>query len=132
MVNGAETKLNPTSVSKTIVVEDETIDCVNIHKQPAFNHPLLKNHTLQFAPSSYPTGSKSKVSVNSTKHVQLWHRNGEYCPKGTVPILRSSTMDIPPKNKYDRLRMFSNANTTVTPDSTGIPIPEVTIPFYEL
>ncbi|URE15909.1 hypothetical protein MUK42_11957 [Musa troglodytarum] len=24
-----------------------TYDCVDIYKQPAFDHPLLKNHTLQ-------------------------------------------------------------------------------------
>ncbi|CAN0878091.1 hypothetical protein LINGRAHAP2_LOCUS12283, partial [Linum grandiflorum] len=85
------------------------IDCVNIYKQPAFSHPLLKNHTLQLKPSSYPTGSKSRVSPNSTEHIQMWHRNGEYCPKGTVAILRSSTTDIPPKNAYD-LRASNNAN----------------------
>ncbi|CAN0878102.1 hypothetical protein LINGRAHAP2_LOCUS12294 [Linum grandiflorum] len=91
MASGGETKVNPTSVLKTIVLE----------------------------PSSYPTGSKSKISVNSPKHVQRWHRNGEYCPKGTVPILRSSMEGIPPKNKYDRLRPAFNNAVPV-----GIPLPE--------
>ncbi|XP_056173910.1 uncharacterized protein LOC130139934 [Syzygium oleosum] len=27
----------------------EIIDCINIYKQPAFDHPLLKDHKLQFA-----------------------------------------------------------------------------------
>ncbi|CAN0878104.1 hypothetical protein LINGRAHAP2_LOCUS12296 [Linum grandiflorum] len=86
---------------------DETIDCVDIYKQPAFNHPLLKNHTVQLKPSSYPVGSKSKVPVNSTEHTQTWHMNGDYCPNGTVAILRSSMTDIPPKNTYD-LKAFNN------------------------
>lgn len=25
----------------------DIVDCVDINKQPAFNHPLLKNHKLQ-------------------------------------------------------------------------------------
>lgn len=29
----------------------DLIDCVDIYKQPALNHPLLKNHTIQV--SSY-------------------------------------------------------------------------------
>ncbi|CAN0878093.1 hypothetical protein LINGRAHAP2_LOCUS12285 [Linum grandiflorum] len=101
---------------------DETIDCVDIYKQPAFNHPLLKNHTLQLKPSSYPTGSKSIVSRNSTKLTHLWHKNGESCPEGTIPILRSSAAAHRSlKNKHDRLRTFNNAE----PDSLlQIPHPE--------
>ncbi|KAJ9538257.1 hypothetical protein OSB04_030990 [Centaurea solstitialis] len=35
-------------VVKTIrVKEGDIIDCVDIYKQPAFNHPALKNHTIQ-------------------------------------------------------------------------------------
>ncbi|KAK7813939.1 hypothetical protein CFP56_004133, partial [Quercus suber] len=33
---------------KTIKSPDgDIIDCVDIKKQPAFDHPLLKNHTIQ-------------------------------------------------------------------------------------
>ncbi|MCI19936.1 carboxyl-terminal peptidase, partial [Trifolium medium] len=33
---------------KSIQSEDgDIIDCVNIYKQPAFDHPALKNHTIQ-------------------------------------------------------------------------------------
>ena len=27
--------------------DGDIIDCVDINKQPAFDHPLLKNHTIQ-------------------------------------------------------------------------------------
>ena len=27
--------------------DGDIIDCVDIYKQPAFDHPLLKNHTIQ-------------------------------------------------------------------------------------
>ncbi|RZS21672.1 hypothetical protein BHM03_00054383 [Ensete ventricosum] len=32
-----------------------TYDCVDIYKQPAFDHPLLKNHTLQVSYHLVPT-----------------------------------------------------------------------------
>jgi len=27
--------------------DGDIIDCVDIYQQPAFDHPLLKNHTIQ-------------------------------------------------------------------------------------
>ncbi|CAN1144398.1 hypothetical protein LINPERHAP2_LOCUS14068 [Linum perenne] len=81
----AKADLDPSTILKTIVSGTETIDCVDIYKQPAFNHPLLKNHTLQSKPSSYPAGLNSRVSAKLT---QKWHESEEFCPEGTVPILR--------------------------------------------
>ena len=28
-------------------MDGDIIDCVDIHQQPAFDHPLLKNHIIQ-------------------------------------------------------------------------------------
>ncbi|CAN1168571.1 hypothetical protein LINPERHAP2_LOCUS27884, partial [Linum perenne] len=77
--------------------EDGIIDCVDIYKQPSFNHPLLKNHTLQLKRNPYPNELETKESANLSEHTQMWHRKGEYCPDGTVAILRSSVTDLPPK-----------------------------------
>ncbi|PKI35660.1 hypothetical protein CRG98_043931 [Punica granatum] len=44
-----------------------TIDCIDIYKQPAFDNPLLKNHTIQIQIS---------------------------CPDGTVPIRRTTKEDL--------------------------------------
>uniref|UniRef100_A0A0D3C497 Neprosin PEP catalytic domain-containing protein n=1 Tax=Brassica oleracea var. oleracea TaxID=109376 RepID=A0A0D3C497_BRAOL len=52
-------------------------DCVEIYKQPAFQHPLLKNHKIQETFSSYEDHEKSDN-----------YEKKEHCPKGTVPILR--------------------------------------------
>ncbi|PWS23046.1 hypothetical protein DKP78_15210, partial [Enterococcus faecium] len=30
------------------------IDCVHISNQPAFDHPFLKNHTIQMRPDNHP------------------------------------------------------------------------------
>ncbi|CAN6834753.1 unnamed protein product [Brassica oleracea var. botrytis] len=52
-------------------------DCVEIYKQPAFQHPLLKNHKIQETFSSYEDLEKSDN-----------YEKKEQCPKGTVPIFR--------------------------------------------
>ncbi|KAJ0865654.1 putative neprosin activation peptide [Helianthus annuus] len=71
--------------------------------QPAFDHPLLKNHTIKMRPIYHPNPvDDNKVSsmVNATadRHssssiTQLWHSNGK-CPKGTIPIRRTKKEDI--------------------------------------
>ncbi|RWR72566.1 NEP-interacting protein 1 [Cinnamomum micranthum f. kanehirae] len=68
-----------------IVSEDgDIIDCVDIYKQPAFDHPSLKNHTIQLRPSIY-----NGESMSSSKPLeQLWHKSGS-CPQGTIPIQRT-------------------------------------------
>ncbi|KAK1265124.1 hypothetical protein QJS04_geneDACA010454 [Acorus gramineus] len=76
---------------KTIKSADgDVIDCVNILKQPAFDHPLLQNHTIQMRPSSYPKRIEAKDNVRKLQ--QPWHLNGR-CPEGTVPIHRTQKSD---------------------------------------
>ncbi|CAM0944466.1 unnamed protein product [Alopecurus aequalis] len=55
-------------------------DCVDIYKQPAFDHPLLKDHKLQIAPSS-----SSSNGLPTTE---------QSCPNGTVPIRRTLKEDL--------------------------------------
>ncbi|XP_057975177.1 protein neprosin-like [Malania oleifera] len=77
---------------KTIQSKDgDIIDCVDIYKQPAFDHPLLKNHKIQvfsspqrFIPSQWNQEKQESVVR------QTWHESGE-CPEGTIPIRRSTT-----------------------------------------
>ncbi|KAL4600817.1 hypothetical protein ACB092_11G227300 [Castanea dentata] len=84
---------------KTIKSPDgDIIDCVDIKKQPAFDHPLLKNHTIQMRPSSYPEGFLFKESNNISSNskpiiTQRWHLNGS-CPEGTIPIRRTKEEDL--------------------------------------
>ncbi|XP_059462308.1 protein neprosin-like isoform X2 [Corylus avellana] len=72
---------------KTIQGKDgDVIDCVDIYQQPAFDHPLLKNHTIQMESSSIPNVTNGE-SYNA-ELFQGWHVNGE-CPEGTIPIRNS-------------------------------------------
>ncbi|CAN1836938.1 hypothetical protein LINPERHAP1_LOCUS34923 [Linum perenne] len=57
---------------------------------------------------------KTKEAANLSEHFQMWHRKGEYCPDGTVAILRSSTTDIPPKTPSD-LTTSSTTNNSQSP-----------------
>ncbi|KAF3524404.1 hypothetical protein F2Q69_00049347 [Brassica cretica] len=74
---------------KTIKSEDgDIIDCVDIYKQPAFDHPALRNHKLQMKPSM-ELGSRETNSPKdgSSKPVtsQILTQSGQ-CPVGTIPI----------------------------------------------
>ncbi|KAI3715578.1 hypothetical protein L6452_22564 [Arctium lappa] len=56
-----------TRSSKRHVKDGDIVDCVDIYKQPAFNHPALKNHTIQFSVVlttgfSY-SGAKANIKV---------------------------------------------------------------------
>ncbi|EFH57643.1 predicted protein [Arabidopsis lyrata subsp. lyrata] len=55
----------------------DDFDCVEIYKQPAFKHPLLKNHKIQ-----------ETFSLDGNIERSNKYKTKEHCPKGTVPILR--------------------------------------------
>ncbi|XP_052171460.1 uncharacterized protein LOC127787447 [Diospyros lotus] len=78
--------------------DGDIIDCVHISSQPAFDHPLLKNHTVQMMPNYRPQGglfgdSKAVKRKSSKPMTQMWHSNGR-CPKGTIPIRRTQGQDL--------------------------------------
>ncbi|KAG2295978.1 uncharacterized protein LOC106386567 [Brassica napus] len=79
---------------KSIKSEDgDIIDCVPITKQPAFDHPLLKNHTIQMRPTFVPEGGSTFTKKEAKAITQVWHKNG-VCPDNTVPIRRTKKEDI--------------------------------------
>ncbi|XP_050281651.1 uncharacterized protein LOC126722541 [Quercus robur] len=91
-------RLNKPAIKSIKSPDGDIIDCIDINKQPAFDHPLLKNHTIQMRPSSYPEGfsfdERNDVSSNSEpKLTQPWHLNGR-CPEGTIPIRRTKEEDL--------------------------------------
>ncbi|XP_076903075.1 protein neprosin-like [Bidens hawaiensis] len=69
---------------KTIRVKDgDVVDCVDIYKQLAFEHPVLKNHAIQ-------TLGKSSSSKAPS---QLWIQYGS-CPNGTIPIRARANIKV--------------------------------------
>ncbi|XP_022714529.1 uncharacterized protein LOC111274158 [Durio zibethinus] len=98
---------------KTIQSEDgDVIDCVDIYKQPAFDHPLLKNHTIQMKPNSYIGGIEAENF--EPKLIRDWYKN-EQCPEGTIPIVRAQIPKpprtlafVPPKKDLDKVQIKAN------------------------
>lgn len=77
---------------KTIQSPDgDLIDCVQSHKQVAFDHPQLKGQK-PLDPPERPRGYSSRI-INS-ENFQLWSSNGEACPEGTIPIRRITENDF--------------------------------------
>ncbi|MCL7031977.1 hypothetical protein MKW94_003669 [Papaver nudicaule] len=64
----------------------DTYDCIEFHKQPTFDHPLLKDHKFEMEEES-----ADFVSTGSLK--TLMKAAGE-CPNGTVPIRRTTREDL--------------------------------------
>ncbi|KAL4601408.1 hypothetical protein ACB092_11G270900 [Castanea dentata] len=73
--------------------DGDIIDCIHINNQPAFDHPLFKNHTIQMRPPKGRLFDESKVSSKSKSINQLWHLNGR-CPEGTIPVRRTKEDDL--------------------------------------
>ncbi|CAI8587485.1 unnamed protein product [Vicia faba] len=68
------------------------IDCVDINKQPAFNHPLLKNHKLQRKPIFERNISETRIQNSRIKSKFILEK--VRCPEETVPIRRTTKNDL--------------------------------------
>ncbi|XP_068654849.1 uncharacterized protein [Aristolochia californica] len=86
----------------------DLIDCVPFDKQPSLNHPALKGHVVQKAPSFVPEGLVTKTkqpsetqpepqgcsAVEGVKSETIFARfPDEGCPEGTVPIMRPGNLE---------------------------------------
>ncbi|KAH0450855.1 hypothetical protein IEQ34_021547 [Dendrobium chrysotoxum] len=93
-------RLNKPAVKSLKSPDGDIIDCVNIAHQPAFDHPFLRNHTIQLRPAFHPEGlyDKSNLASELSKEkpntlTQLWHQIGR-CPEGTIPIRRTRKEEL--------------------------------------
>ncbi|XP_071922280.1 protein neprosin-like isoform X2 [Coffea arabica] len=123
-------KINKPAVYTIESPDGDIIDCVHKRKQPALDHPLLKNHKIQRVPPEMPKAKMMKTDgVRDTntsssgtrgRAWQYWHHSGQRCPKGTVPIRRSSVNDVlRAKSLYDfgkKQRKMSLARQADAPD----------------
>ncbi|CAN6382095.1 unnamed protein product [Urochloa humidicola] len=86
-------KLNKAPLASIESPDGDIIDCVHISKQPAFDHPLLKNHSIKMRPSYHPEGLYDDSNVAPLSITQTWHQNGK-CPANTIPIRRTKEEDV--------------------------------------
>ncbi|XP_015087255.1 uncharacterized protein LOC107030501 [Solanum pennellii] len=102
-------------------------DCVDFYKQPAFDHPLLKNHN--YHPQMKPSYSMiESISTTSTSNYKLSkiRLSDKGCPVGTVPIRRITKEDLirhklmPPSEDVtfnNLLNRFAILHTEDSPDN---------------
>ncbi|CAA7399286.1 unnamed protein product [Spirodela intermedia] len=90
--------LNKPAVKSIQSPDGDIIDCVHLHHQPAFDHPFLKNQTIQMRPAFFPEGmyEETRAKASSSQRVSIaqpWHLNGR-CPENTIPIRRTRRDDL--------------------------------------
>ncbi|XP_075093776.1 protein neprosin-like [Nicotiana tabacum] len=93
----------------------ELYDCVDFYKQPAFDHPLLKNHN--FHPQMKPMLSMLQgddISSNNNRPFNI-ELEGGGCPVGTVPIRRITKDDLIRQRLTKQMRGGDDS-----PDGNGI------------
>ncbi|KAL3537492.1 hypothetical protein ACH5RR_000858 [Cinchona calisaya] len=111
-------------------LDGDIIDCVLVSHQPAFDHPSLKNHTIQMRPNYYPEElfgddtEKSNFEPDTEDdiikpNIQLWHLNGR-CPRGTIPIRRTKQEDILRASSIDSFVKKKQKNSSQLPLATKL------------
>ncbi|KAM6576082.1 hypothetical protein CsatB_027919 [Cannabis sativa] len=85
-------------------------DCIDFYEQPAFDHPLLKNHKYDFqmGPSSHPNPMvRENKPPKNVKQVSINNGlKGEKCPAGFIPIRRITKEDL------IRAKLFTKSYTS--------------------
>ncbi|KAF9666305.1 hypothetical protein SADUNF_Sadunf16G0215800 [Salix dunnii] len=113
-------RLNKPPVKTIKSPDGDIIDCVDIAHQPAFDHALVKNHTIQMRPSFRPEGvvsgeSDAVSAVKESRSVsQLWHLNGR-CQEGTIPIRRTKRNDILRASSIERFGKKNKESSPTNP-----------------
>ncbi|KAI3877708.1 hypothetical protein MKW98_020189 [Papaver atlanticum] len=69
-----------------------TYDFINIYKQPAFDHPLLRNHKIQMKPNLIHREQVDEPIFNTVSSVVRSKLEG--CPSETVPIRRTTKEEL--------------------------------------
>lgn len=136
-------KINKPPVFTIQSPDGDVIDCIPKRKQPALDHPLLKHHKIQKAPTRMPKIMGKERSVDVIKEAasvlesawQMWHVNGTRCPKGTVPIRRNTMDDVlRAKSLFDfgkKRRSIDLDRRTEKPDALGTSGHEHAIAYTE-
>ncbi|OVA01277.1 protein of unknown function DUF239 [Macleaya cordata] len=92
----------------------DIFDCIDIYKQPAFDHPLLQNHKIQMEPDYIPEETINEADPSSNIKVAQTELelHSERCPLGTVPIRRTKKRDlINAKSLSKRIKPYTNKNS---------------------
>ncbi|CAJ2653096.1 unnamed protein product [Trifolium pratense] len=111
--------INKTPVKSIHTKYGYIVDCIDINKQPAFDHPLLKNHKLQRKPNFANKIKKDNVMKSSTSEAIFGLDEKDQCPSGSVPIRRT--------NKNELIRAKSYFSNVLLQNSPGFHVAQVTL-----
>ncbi|EOA32847.1 hypothetical protein CARUB_v10016162mg [Capsella rubella] len=86
-------------INKPVVKSFQTkhgyiLDCIDIRKQLAFDHPLLKNHSIQLKPTSIPKWTRDNNTSPKSSSLPFRQDDDISCPLGTVVIKRATLEDL--------------------------------------
>ncbi|CAA0395295.1 unnamed protein product [Arabidopsis thaliana] len=84
--------INKPAVKIIKTIDGEIYGCVDFFKQPAFDHPSMKNHTYHYK-MRLIWKEMGERETNNTAFGYLWE-NGVGCPIGTVPMQRVTKDDL--------------------------------------
>ncbi|XVE58778.1 hypothetical protein DITRI_Ditri04bG0196500 [Diplodiscus trichospermus] len=90
----------------------DILDCIDIYKQHAFDHPLLKDHKIQMRPKRIPNekvGSKSPIFL--PKNIR--------CPPGSVLIKRTTKEELVMAKKMKAFGMNYPTSSGFDSNSAG-------------
>ncbi|KAG6499799.1 hypothetical protein ZIOFF_039591 [Zingiber officinale] len=96
--------LRPTYVEDAYRI---AFDSRDIYKQLAFDYPLLKNHTLQIKSTAFPKSMNNNPSSEILKLLRC------YCPRGTVPIRRTTKEDLIKAMQIQQTQLIDLKDTNV-------------------
>ncbi|KAJ7297035.1 hypothetical protein O6H91_Y084000 [Diphasiastrum complanatum] len=86
--------LNKPGVKTILSPDGDTIVCVPIDQQLAFDNPLLRNHKIRKQPPSLAGAGVSFTNVKaSNQFQQLWQLAGN-CPEETIPVRQAKKEDL--------------------------------------
>ncbi|XVF59078.1 hypothetical protein PTKIN_Ptkin07bG0245900 [Pterospermum kingtungense] len=98
----------------------DILDCIDIYKQHAFDHPLLKDHKIQMRPKRIPNKMMGGKASVKTKSPRLLPKNIR-CPLGSVLIKRTTKEDLIIAKEKKTLRLNhptrSHLQRPVVPDA---------------
>ncbi|XP_024008934.1 uncharacterized protein LOC18991680 [Eutrema salsugineum] len=85
--------INEPAIKSFKTQQGDILDCIDIHKQLAFDHHLLKNQSVQLKPTSVPEWITSNKISRKVDPLQLL-QEGINCPEGTVIVKRTTMQDL--------------------------------------
>ncbi|KAL1219648.1 Protein neprosin [Cardamine amara subsp. amara] len=94
--------INKPAIKSFKTEHGEIFDCIDIHKQLAFDHPLLKNHSVQLKPTTVGNNISERFGP-----FQLM-QEGISCPDGTVIVKRITMQNLMHAQRLKSMGLFGS------------------------